>query len=101
MTKKKQNKKGYSKEDATYAEAIIGNEMNDCSEKIWDIIMSYSFSASMIYGILDSIKLTVANDIYSTSSEDMHVCTDCKETTYKEGKSSLKKVKEVDSAMYS
>ena len=97
----KKIKKEYSKEDLKYAEIIMGNEMNECSEEIWKVIMTYNFTPCQLYGILESIKLTIANDIYSTPPEDIHVCTDCKETTYKEGKSSLKKVKEVDSAMYS
>lgn len=99
MTKK--NKKDYSKEDAKYAELIIGNEMNNCSEEIWNIITKkYNFSAAMIYGVLESIKLTVANDIYTVSPEQPHICTDCKETIEKQIKDTPKKAKEAQVAMY-
>jgi len=100
MTKRKQNKEDvYTIKEVELAVETVGNIMHQCSNDIWDVIEKYHLSSAMLYGVLESIKLTIANDIYSTPPEDIHVCTDCKET-YKEGKSSLKKVKEVDSAMY-
>ena len=104
MTKKKslhKKDKEYSKEDVKYASHILGNEMNECSEKIWNVLMSYPMSPSQYYGILMSILLSISNDVYMQASEDAHVCNDCKDEIEKQSKNNPKKTKEINSAMYS
>jgi len=101
MTKKKQNKEDvYTIKEVELAVETVGNIMHQCSNDIWDVIEKYHISSAMLYGVLESIKLTIANDIYSTPPEDIHVCTDCKETIEKQIKNNPKKAKETQDAMY-
>ena len=102
MIKKKQTEKeeGYSLKEVKRAEETMGNIMNQCSSEIWEVIEKFPCTPAMLYGILESIKLTIANDIYSTPQEDIHVCTDCKETIEKQIKNNPKKAKETQDAMY-
>ncbi len=100
MTKKKQNKSRYTEKEIKESIETVGNLMNQCSNDIWEVIERYPLSPAMLYGCLNSILLTIANDIYSTPPENIHVCNDCKETIEKQTKDTPKKAKEVEAAMY-
>lgn len=102
MTKKKQPEKEeeLSEEELDNAKFIASSEMDKCSEEIWDILMEYRLSPVMIYGVLDSIKLYIANDVYSSVPDEPHICNDCKGELEKHVKESPKKTKEVMQTLY-
>lgn len=66
MTKKKpiDSPEPYKKDNIKAAEYIIGNEMRKCSDEIFEILMKYSFTPAVIYGILDSVKFGIMVDVY-------------------------------------
>ncbi len=74
--------------------------MNQCSMDIWDVIERYPLSPAQFYGVIESIKMTIANDIYSEPPEDIHVCNDCNETLKKKTKDNPKREKETQNALY-
>lgn len=100
MSKKKPESTEYTRKEVETSLEVIGNMMNQCSTEIWDVIEKFPLSPAMLYGILSSIQLTIANDIYSEPPEDIHVCNDCKETLKKKPKDDPKREKEVQGTMY-
>lgn len=100
MAKKKQESTKYTRKEIEASLEVIGNLMTQCSNDIWEVIEKYPLAPSQLYGIFESIKLTIANDIYSEPQEDIHVCNDCKETLKKKTKDDPKREKESQCTMY-
>lgn len=100
MAKKKQKEEKYTEKEIMDAENTIGDIMSQCSNDIWEVISKYPFPPVMWYGILESIKSSIANDVYTTTEKEPHICNDCKDTIEHQVKDTPKKAKEAQTAMY-
>lgn len=100
MNKKKQKEEKYTEKEVMDAENTMGDLMCQCSDEIFEVISKYPLTGAMVYGVLESVKLTIANDIYTNYEKEPYICKGCQDTLTKEIKENPKRTKEAQAAMY-